>query len=114
MAAQQEDEPIITPTVGGVFAIKLDDETWFTVNGCPVADGKGPCSTTCGGGVAGSGSSTEELTKAVAKGIAINLNKIGCQPVVDSIRAGLQEFQQRALVFEAQPAAEKVEDEIPA
>jgi hypothetical protein len=97
-----------THTVGGKYAVRLPDGILFTVPGCPVADGHGPCSNTCGGNVEGSRVSTQTLTDAVAAGIIIPDN-LGCQPLTDSAAKGRQEilFQAKSIPIDI-PVSENV------
>lgn len=73
------------------------------VEGCPVANGRGPCCRNCGGGWPGTKVTTEKLTVSVLSG-TINPDKLGCQPLQDRARAGLQARQSElpaAVLFEA-------------
>lgn len=70
------------------------DDPDFVVQGCPVADGQGPCSTTCGGGWPGT-PSTEKLTAAVVAG-RINPTRLGCGPLQERATQGLLFLRQKA------------------
>ena len=70
------------------------------VEGCPVANGRGPCCRNCGGGWPGTKVTTEKLTAAVVNG-AIDPEKLGCQPLMDRVKAALEKTQQVTVLFEA-------------
>ncbi|KKU95621.1 MAG: hypothetical protein UY27_C0012G0008 [Candidatus Gottesmanbacteria bacterium GW2011_GWA1_48_13] len=59
------------------------------VRGCPVADGGGGCCHNCAGGWPGTKITTEAMTRAVNNG-GIDPSKLGCGPLEESARQGLQ------------------------
>lgn len=67
--------------------------------GCPAANGRGPCAITCGGGWPGTLMSDGALSAAVAAR-TIDPDKLGCGPIVDRVRAALQEQE---VLFQAEP-----------
>ncbi len=69
----------------------------FVVLACPVADGFPPCCRGCGGGWPGTKATTRNLTEAVVKE-RLDPNKLGCQPLVDRARAGINELKRASLV----------------
>jgi len=68
------------------------------IEGCPVADGQGPCCS-CGGGWPGTQAKSEQLTQALVSGRLIP-EKLGCGPLVERATAALQDFQQQGVLFE--------------
>ena len=83
-----------------------------TVSGCPVADHRGACITTCAGNVPGAMISTEKLVEAVVGGTIIP-DRIACGVVAENAQRGLdvreafvQSFElERAGVLFTAPAA---------
>ena len=59
----------------------------FFVKGCPVADGKTPCNR-CGGNWPGTKITSEKLTKSILSG-KINPDKLGCLPLMDNAKHGI-------------------------
>jgi hypothetical protein len=60
------------------------------IKGCPRQEG-GLCADRCGGGWAGTKTSTDKLTQAI---LLYNLdpNKLGCQPLIDRIKAAYNQL----------------------
>jgi hypothetical protein len=71
----------------------------FIVQGCPVADGQGPCHG-CGGGWPGTLATSEALTTAALLG-RLKPERLGCGPLAEGATQALQVLQQRGVVFEA-------------
>jgi hypothetical protein len=65
----------------------------IVLRACPVADGKGPCSRSCGGGWPGTKATTEKLTKALHNG-GVDPDRLGCGPLVERARVAVFQIRE--------------------
>ena len=77
---QPEYRIVAILTAGRPIFLELTNEPVEVVAGCPVANGEGPCSTTCGGNWPGTNITTEAMTQIVYLW-DVNPDLLGCGPL---------------------------------
>lgn len=88
---------LLRDDLGGTIIIGLSS-TVFQVNGCPAADGGASCCRHCGAGWPGTQITSEAMTQGVISG-QLEPSRLGCQPLEDRARLGMQQYEAPSVFF---------------